>query len=289
MSKVGIVILNYNDSKTTINMINKIKDYKNINHILIVDNNSSDDSVKNIYEVLDKKIEILELKDNLGYAHGNNEGIKYLQDNYKLDYIIISNPDINVKESTISKMIDVLDEHKSVSLIAPCLDERGVISRGWKLPTYFDSLTTITNTKQRFHKKLGKYDDEHYKEELAEVDVVSGAFFMVRSEVIKDVDYFDEGTFLYYEENILGTKLKKRDYKTYILTSETAIHELSVSVDKSLKKIRKYKMLVKSLMYFEKKFKHTNIFGMMFLYIAYFFSLIGAYIVNIFKRWQNML
>lgn len=284
MSKVGIVILNYNDSKTTINMINKIKDYKNINHILIVDNNSSDDSVKNIYEVLDKKIEILELKDNLGYAHGNNEGIKYLQDNYKLDYIIISNPDINVKESTISKMIDVLDEHKSVSLIAPCLDERGVISRGWKLPTYFDSLTTITNTKQRFHKKLGKYDDEHYKEELAEVDVVSGAFFMVRSEVIKDVDYFDEGTFLYYEENILGTKLKKRDYKTYILTSETAIHELSVSVDKSLKKIRKYKMLVKSLMYFEKKFKHTNIFGMMFLYIAYFFSLIGAYIVNIFKR-----
>ena len=284
MSKVGIVILNYNDSKTTINMINKIKDYKNINHILIVDNNSSDDSVKNIYEVLDKKIEILELKDNLGYAHGNNEGIKYLQDNYKLDYIIISNPDINVKESTIGKMIDVLDEHKSVSLIAPYLDERGVISRGWKLPTYFDSLTTITNTKQRFHKKLGKYDDEHYKEELTEVDVVSGEFFMIRSDVIKDVDYFDEGTFLYYEENILGTKLKKRDYKTYILTSETAIHELSVSVDKSIKKIRKYKMLVKSLMYFEKKFKHTNIFGMMFLYIAYFFSLIGAYIVNIFKR-----
>jgi GT2 family glycosyltransferase len=107
---------------------------------------------------------------------------------------------------------------------------------------------------------------------------------MIRSAVLKEINYFDEGTFLYYEENILGHILKDKGYESYILNDTHVTHNLSVSVDKSIKKIKKFKILVKSLMYYEKKYNKRNIFSMSLLYILYFLSLIGAYIINIFKR-----
>ena len=99
----GIVILNYNDSKTTSEMLDKIKSFKTLNHIVVVDNNSSDDSLKVLEKYKSEKIDIVANKENKGYAYGNNVGIRYLRDTYKCDYVFISNPDIIVSEETIKK------------------------------------------------------------------------------------------------------------------------------------------------------------------------------------------
>ena len=90
----GIVILNYNDYKTTSEMLENIKNMKVLDHIVVVDNNSSDNSLKELDKYKSKKIDIVANKENKGYAYGNNVGIKYLRDNYKCDYVFISNPDI---------------------------------------------------------------------------------------------------------------------------------------------------------------------------------------------------
>lgn len=283
MSKIGIVILNYNDSDTTINMINQIKDYNCLNKILIVDNSSTDNSYKILKKYEKNNIEIIKTKENSGYASGNNVGIKYLE-KYKLDYIIISNPDIIVDEYCIKSLAKELDKDKSISLIAPVIKQLGSKIRGWKLPNYYNDLITITNTKQRFHASYGLYKDEYYNSKLSKVDVVSGCFLMIRSDILKSINYFDENTFLYYEENILGYKLKEKGYNSYIDNELSVTHNLSVSVDKSIKKIKKYKILVKSLLYYEKYYNHINIFGYILLKIAYFISLIIAYIINIFKK-----
>lgn len=284
MSKTGIVILNYNDYETTINMLNSIKDYDSLDHIVVVDNKSTDNSYEVLKPYESKKIDVIQSKSNKGYSYGNNVGIKYLLDNYNVDYVIISNPDITVENETIKLLSKELDKNDNIKLIAPVIHELGGLKKGWKLPTYYGEIITICNTKQRFHKNYGLYDDNHYNDLLSKVDVVSGCFFMIRSDVLKEINYFDEGTFLYYEENILGHILKDKGYDSYILNDTYVTHNLSVSVDKSIKKIKKFKILVKSLMYYENKYNKRNIFSMAFLSVLYYISLVIAYIKNIFKR-----
>ena len=111
MSKIGMVILNYNDYETTFDMINQIKDYKVLNHIIIVDNHSTDLKYDKLKKLKSNNIDVIQTDENKGYAYGNNYGIKYLNDNYDVDYIIISNPDILVNEKCIINLKEYLDEN----------------------------------------------------------------------------------------------------------------------------------------------------------------------------------
>ena len=284
MSKVGIVILNYNDYQTTKDMIDNIKDYDSIDHIVIVDNKSTDNSYELLKVYENDRISVIQSEDNRGYSYGNNVGIKYLLDNHNVDYVIISNPDITVDNETIKLLSKEFDDNNNIKVIAPVIHELGSLKRGWMLPTYYGEVITILNTKQRFHKNYGLYDDNHYNDKLSKVDVVSGCFFMIRSDVLKEINYFDEGTFLYYEENILGHILKNKGYETYILNNTSVTHNLSVSVDKSVKKLNKFKILVKSLIYYEKKYNKRNIFSIGLLYVLFYIALFIAKIKNLFKR-----
>ena len=106
--KTGIIILNYNDYETTYDMLNRIKNFKEIDIIVVVDNMSLDNSYERLKKIENKKIKVISSNENKGYASGNNVGIKYLVDNYKVDNIIISNPDIILKDSDIKILKDDL-------------------------------------------------------------------------------------------------------------------------------------------------------------------------------------
>lgn len=282
--KTGIVILNYNDYETTKEMITNIKNYKSLDHIIIVDNNSDDGSYEKLKKYENKKIKVIQAKENKGYAYGNNYGIKYLVDNFDIDNIIISNPDIIVEEEVVEKLISDLKENKQISLIAPVIKQLNEELRGWKLPTFLDDFLSNINYVQRFSKKRMLYKDEYYKDELSKVDVVSGCFFMIRKKDFTEIDYFDEGTFLYYEENIIGSKLKQLNKESYIDNSVSVIHNLSISVDKSINKLKKYKILKNSQRYYEKKYNKLNIFGLVILKIGYYVSYFVAYIMYLIKK-----
>ena len=275
----GIVILNYNDSKTTSEMLDKIKSYKILDHIVVVDNNSSDNSLEVLEKYKSKKIDIVANKENKGYAYGNNVGIRYLRDNYKCDYVFISNPDIIVSESTIEVLVKDL---KKVDIVAPVIKQLGEEIKGWKLPSFKKEINTITSN--RLFKNESVYTKDYYEDELNIVEVVSGCFFGIRDSALKTIGDFDEGTFLYFEENILGYKLKKLNIRTYIDNSVSVIHNLSVSVDKNVKKTKKYKILMNSLFYYEKNIIKSNILRRFVLRFFYFIMLILLKIKNIGGR-----
>ena len=275
--KTGIVILNYNDYDTTCEMIEQIKDYKCLNHILIVDNKSTDRSYSKLKKLETKKIEVIKTDENKGYAYGNNFGVKYLDEKYKIDNIIISNPDVIVSEDTINTLIDDLKD-ETITLIAPTIEERGILSRGWKLPKFKEDLISNINYFHKYSKKLMSYNDDHYNKKLSRVEAVHGCFFMIRLKAFKEINYFDENTFLYYEENILGKKLKDNNMYCYIDNDVKVIHNLSVSVDKTYNSIKKYKILKNSQKYYEKNYNNLNIFGIILLRIFYYISLSISYI-----------
>ena len=280
--KTSIIILNYNDLETTREMIDQIKDYKVINHIIIVDNCSTDNSYKELKKEEKNNIEIIKTDNNKGYAYGNNYGIKYAINKYKVDNIIISNPDIIVTENEIKELLNQL-KYNNVALIAPVINEHGILSKGWKLPSFKEDLLSNINHFHKYAFKKMEYPEKHYREKISEVEVVKGCFFAIKASVIKDVDYFDEGTFLYYEENILGRKLKSKGYKSYVHNKVEVTHNLSISVNKSFNSLKKYKILKQSQRYYEKKYNNCNIFRMFLLYITYCFSYFIAFIICLFR------
>lgn len=274
--KTAIIILNYNDYDTTVRMLNNIKDYIALDLIVVVDNKSTDNSYNQLKSFENDKIKVIETDNNYGYAYGNNYALKYIEDK-NIDYVIISNPDIIVSEDIINKMkLDM--EQEQVALVAPVINEKGNLSRGWKIPHFKEDLISNITYFHKYATKLLRYDDSYYNQKLVKVEVVSGCFFMIKFDIFKEINYFDSNTFLYYEENILGSKLKNNDYESYIDTELEVIHDLSVSVDKSLDSIKKYKILKNSQIYFEEKYNHLNILGIIVLRLFYIISLFISYI-----------
>lgn len=282
MSKVGIVILNYNDFEETSNFVNEIKDYKVLDEIVVVDNSSTDNSFNKLRKLKSKNISVIKTDKNNGYASGNNYGIKYLEK--RVDYIIISNPDITVDEKTIKKLKKDLDENENTAIVSPVINQLGEKIRGWRLPNYLDELLSNINYFHRKAREKLNYDESRYQDEFSRVEAVSGCFFMIRRDVLNMVGNFDESTFLYYEENILGQKLKNINRKTFIDNTVSVTHNLSVSVDKSFNSINKYKMLKTSQKYYVKYYLKTNIFGIILLRIVYGISLGISYMIVFFKN-----
>ena len=276
--KTGIVILNYNDYDNTIKMIESIKDYKCLDKIVIVDNASSDESVQKIRPYESDKIKLIESKTNKGYSSGNNLGLKYL-DEEEYDLAIISNPDIEVSSSVIEELIKDMKNDKDIAILGPKILENGTISKGWKLPTFKTELISNINYFSRKQKELIKYPADYYVDGINKVDVVHGCFFISRLSMLKEIDYFDEETFLYYEENILGSKCKEKEFKVAVDTRLSVNHMQSVSVDKSLKKIQKYKRLKESQQYYVLNYMHIGIVRYLILRMFYYLSIFVSYII----------
>ena len=131
---------------------------------------------------------------------------------------------------------------------------------------------------EKVRKKYLHYKEEHYNNKIVDVDIVSGCFFLIRSDVLKQIDFFDENVFLYYEENILCSKLKQHNLRTVINTDVEVFHNHSVTIDKNIKRINKYKILKNSQMYFEKKYNGANIFEIFLLWLTNKITLLIYYI-----------
>ena len=156
--------------------------------------------------------------------------------------------------------------------------------KGWKLPHFIEDLISNINYFHKYSNKLLNYKEDYYDKELVKVEVVHGCFFAIKYNDFKNINFFDPNTFLYYEENILGSKLKNNNLNSYIDTSVKVKHNLSISVDKSFNSLKKYKILKDSQLYYEKEYNHLNIFGIiilrLFYYISYFISYLGKMITG---------
>ena len=279
----GLVVVNYNDYENTIKFIDSIKNYNIIYKIVIVDNCSTDNSYNNLKKIISDKIILLKNTLNKGYGSGINLGSKYLISNYEIDNIIVSNTDIIINsEKDIKKMISYL--HDDVALVGPNVLENGGVNRGWKIPTVWDDvLLNIPIIHRKLRKKLLFYNESKYNNSSTDVEALSGCFFILRSDALQKIDFYDENMFLYYEENVIATKLKMNNYRSLIVNDVNVIHNHSVTIDNSMNRIKKYKELKKSQKYFHKNYSHSSLFGIISLYITDRIMLLLLYLVVFFK------
>ena len=283
---MGIVIINYNDYKTTKRLIENIKDYKCLEEIVVVDNNSTDDSFEKLKEFESNRITIIK-NSSRHFSSGLNVGAKCLIKKVGDCNIIFSNSDIIIKgEEDLKKLSS--DINKDIVVVGPTVDEHGVLNRGWHLPsTNKEILFNIPLLSRYLKKKFLPYKEEDYKTDLTEVDVVSGCFFLVDSKFLEENDYFDETTFLYYEEQILSKKLIDINKKIAIDNTVKVIHNHSVTIDKNIARIRKYKILKTSQRYYVKEYLKASKWDLFRLEFNRRLFLTLLYIVCFFKGGKN--
>lgn len=273
--KTVVVLLNYNDYENTSNYVEFMSKYNSIDKILIVDNNSTNENeVKKLEKLNSDKVETIVSDKNGGYAYGNNFGLRYLDLNYKdeFDYIIISNPDVFVEENNIKKTLEFLEKNDKAIIAAPRMHFKTGAARrsAWKRRSFFIDVacsTRITELLLFYLLKKGEYSKDELKESILEVFAIAGSFFIAKHEMFKKIGYFDENTFLFFEEDILAEKVKRAGYKIYSLNSEKFIHYESKSIGKAMNVFKKQDILFDSRIYYHKTYENIGKFKVFILNI----------------------
>lgn len=284
MKKVGLIIVNYNDGENTIKLARSVEKFKVINKIVVVDNKSTDDSLKKLQEFENRKIHIIESDLNRGYSAAINLGVKYLEEKLKDCYIIVSNSDIEINDEEQIKKLLTSFNNPNVAVAMPKVYENGLVKYGWKLTNAnTDLLMNIPLISRLYKDNLKNYEPLYFGYSNI-VDVVYGCFFVIDSIVLKSIGYMDENTFLYYEENILARKLKAVNKISVINKDSEVTHKHNVSIGSSVSKINKFNIYKKSQLYYEKHYNNANETQMFLFEAFYYFGLLGLKVKRFFSE-----
>ncbi|HIS90270.1 MAG TPA: glycosyltransferase, partial [Candidatus Faecisoma merdavium] len=140
-SRCYCMILNYNDSETVIKLVNEIKNFLIFDKIIVVDNCSNDNSMKNLIKIKNPIIDIIQTDFNGGYGYGNNYGIKYIQKKYGDGYILISNPDVIFTEEMVENLLQEFysDNNVAVSTAVQLdINRKRIKDIAWRVPNSFE-------------------------------------------------------------------------------------------------------------------------------------------------------
>ena len=220
----GVIILNYNTANDAIYAAKSvIANAGNRSYIICIVDNAS--TKKGEVDTLKSEklpnTEIVALNNNCGYAKGNNEGIYILLSKYDLDYIVIMNPDVLVHiPQTIDNLVNRLEKSdKKYYGISPLIKGRDLNKDqhlnmvGFVVPSYFELLVLNTSIfKFLFYKKYKQCTYKNlipYKSNF-DAEAVQGGFFIIKTDKFRDISFFDDRTFLYGEERIIGYKVKEK-------------------------------------------------------------------------------
>ena len=292
MRDLVFVIINYNTKALAEKLVANVKDYQSISKILIVDNASTDDSYQELKKLENDRIEVLQAEENKGFSAGMNIGAKRAIELFSKCDIIFSNTDIIISSEETIEILQTALKMRRVAVASPVVFQENTISRGWKIPSAKEEiLINLPGIGKKFQKKYMFYDEDHYKGKYSYVEAVSGCFFMIKSEALKRVNYFDENVFLYYEENILGEKLRNSSYTLVICNEALIIHDHSVSIDHNVGTINKFNILKTSQRYFQKKYHYATEKEIRKLKFTSNLTLITIYIRVFlkggFKKWKE--
>jgi len=227
---LSIIIVNWNSGdhlrKCILSIEKAKKENIEIKEIIIVDNSSTDDSLRKIHDlILTTKINIIRNDKNIGFAAACNMGAGETES----DYILFLNPDSVLLEESLIKPIEFMEEetNKNIGIIGiQLIDEKWRISKSCnRFPRLNDFLVIIFGINKIFPKlfKTHKMTDWNHKTSRI-VEQVVGAFFLVRYSLYKKLDGFDERYFVYYEEVDFSIRAKKLGYYSYYYAEARAIH-----------------------------------------------------------------
>ena len=241
MTPATIIILTYNSSRFIEELLKSLRDFANGAEILLVDNASSDDTVK-LAKKFGSEIKIIETGSNLGFAKGNNFGANKATG----DYLLFLNSDTSFKNGKLSDMISVFEKNEKAGVVGGKLTGRdGTAEKS--AGRFFNLIETLLMV-LGLDEALGV---RFSPSKLSKVDFVSGGFMMVRSKLFKSLNGFDENFFMYIEDMEFCYRAKKSGFETYFTPDVSISHVGQGSSSRAFAVANIYK----GILYFYKKHK----------------------------------
>ncbi len=198
---------------------------KNIHsEVIVVDNNSSDLSCQMIRNRF-PGFKLICNKENKGFSKANNQGVKTARGKY----ILILNPDTFLAEDTLEQTLSFLKQKNRPG----ALGIRFIDGTGNFLPESKRNIPTLRVAGQKLRGNSKRYYATHIREEeIAEVDILTGAFMLIGRETYMNVGGFDEDYFMFGEDIDLSYKLLNAGYRNYYFGQTTMIHFKGESTEK---------------------------------------------------------
>ena len=225
--KLSVVIVNYNVEHFLEQALNSVfKALRNVEgEVFVVDNNSADGSLA-MLEAKFPQVHVIANKENVGFAKANNQAIRISQG----EYVLLLNPDTVVEEDTFEKCIRFMDETPDAGgLGVKMVNGKGEFlpesKRGIPLPSVaFYKLFGLSKLFPNSH-KFGSYHLTYLSnDEIHSVEVLAGAFMMLRKSVLDQIGLLDEDYFMYGEDIDLSYRILKGGYKNYYFPETRIIH-----------------------------------------------------------------
>ena len=225
--KLSIIIVNYNVSCFLEQALTSV--YKALRHIegevYVVDNNSVDNSLAMVAAKF-PQVHVIANKANVGFAKANNQAIRISTG----EYVLLLNPDTVVEEDTFEKCLRFMDETPDAGgLGVKMVNGKGEFlpesKRGIPLPAVaFYKLFGLSKLFPN-SKRFGTYHLSYLSEdEIHSVEVLSGAFMLMRRSALDKVGLLDEDYFMYGEDIDLSYRILKGGYKNYYFPETRIIH-----------------------------------------------------------------
>ena len=259
--KLSVVIVNYNVSYYLLQCVDSLSHALRgtDSEVIVVDNHSRDNSVT-LLRQYHPEVRIVENLHNLGFAKANNIAIRQSRG----EYVLLLNPDTIVSESVVKGVISFLDSHPEAgSAGVRMLNADGTVApesrRGVPTPmTAFYKLSGLCGMFPN-SRRFGRYYLGHLPwDSPQQIEVVSGAFCMLRTSVLKKVGLLDEDYFMYGEDIDLSYRILKSGATNWYVP-ETILHYKGESTHKS--SFRYVHVFYQAMhIFFRKHFSHLGLF-----------------------------
>ena len=274
--QLSIIILNYNVryflELCVLSVQNAIQNSDA--EIIVIDNNSQDDSC----EMMKKRfpnIKLIENKENSGFPKGNNIGVAAAIG----EYICILNPDTVVAEDTFSKVLAFAKKQKELGIVGvKLIDGTGSFlpesKRG--IPTPFVAFTKIMGLYKILPKTFGEYYAQHLSEnQTGKVDILVGAFMLMKRDLYLEIGGFDENCFMYSDDIDLSYMALKKGKTNYYFHETSVVHYKGESTIKDETYMKRFQEAMN--FFYQKHFKVSLLFSVFMKVGIVFFSMIKKF------------
>lgn len=276
--QLSVIILNYNVryflEQCVISVQNALETIEG--EIIVIDNNSSDDSCELMKQRF-PNVKLIQNNENIGFPKGNNIGVSQA----KGEYICILNPDTVVAEDTFTKVLAFAKKQSDLGILGCKLIDGGgnflpESKRG--VPTPWVAFTKITGLYKFLPASeiFGKYYAQHLNEnQTGKVDILVGAFMLMKRDLYLEVGGFDEDCFMYSDDIDLSYRVLKGGKSNYYFHKTTIIHYKGESTIKDGTYMKRFQ---EAMNFFYKKHFKVSLFFSLFMKLGIiFFSLVKMF------------
>ncbi len=269
MTKISIIIVNYNGFKDTCELLDCLGNHETI-EIIVVDNTTGVNEAKLIKELYPHIKEIRSEK-NLGFAGGNNLGLAQATG----DHIMLLNNDTITSSTTILELSKTLEESKDIDIICPILR---FFDTGQIQYAGYTSISPITGRNQCIR--------SYPVEPLQSTALPHGAAMMFTRKAFEVVGKMSEDYFLYYEEHDWAHRFRKNGFKCAVHAKSEILHKESASVQK-LNGLKLFYLTRNRILFIKRNMPKIN--QVLFMLFFTIFSIPKSVLVFSLRReWENM-